>query len=107
MLVYFFSNLQRGSPLSHVPCFFVIFSDCLSIDVRVQPHELRLRALNNPAYGSAYRNHLIGIEVFRVNELILLNITLSVPVSKQISLSHSLRSELLCWNLEVTWGFIS
>jgi hypothetical protein len=84
----------------------MILSDLLSIDIRVQPHELRLCALNNPAYGSTYRNHLIGIEVVRVNELILVNIALSVPVSKQIPLSHSLSSELLCWNLEVTWGFI-
>jgi hypothetical protein len=49
---------------------------------------------------------MIRIEVIRVDELVLLNIALSVSVSKQMSLSHSLRSELLSWNLEVAWGFI-
>ena len=105
MLVFVFSNLQRGSCLSLIPRSFVILRDCLSIDIRVQPHELGLCALNNPRYGSAYRNHMIRIEVIRVDELVLLNIALSVPVSKQMPLSHPLRCQLLCWNLEVTRGF--
>jgi hypothetical protein len=84
----------------------VILSDLLSIDIRVQPHELRLRTLNNPAYRCAYRNHLIWVKVIRVYELVLLNITLSVPVSKQVPLPHALGSELLCGHLEITWGFI-
>lgn len=105
MLVFVFSNLQRGSGFPVIPRSFVILSDCLSIDIRVQPHELRLCALNNPRYGCAYRNHMIRIEVIRVDELVLLNIALSVPVSKQMPLSHPLCSQLLCWNLEVTRGF--
>ena len=89
-----------------VPRSLVILSDLLSIDIRVQPHELRLCTLNNPAYRRAYRNHLIGVEVVRVNELVLLNITLPVPVSKQMPLPHALSGELLCGHLEITWGFI-
>ena len=84
----------------------MILSDLLSIDIRVQPHELRLCALNNSANRRAYRNHLIGVEVIRVDELVLLNIALSVPVSEQMPLPHALSSELLCGHLEITWGFI-
>jgi hypothetical protein len=89
-----------------VPRSLVILSDLLSIDIRVQPHELRLCTLNNPAYRRAYGNHLIGIEVVRVNELVLLNIPLSVSVSEQMPLPHALSGELLSGHLEITWGFI-
>lgn len=49
---------------------------------------------------------MIGIEVIRVHELVLLNIPLSVPVPEQMPLSHSLCSELLSGHLEIALGLI-